>query len=243
MAALAIVGCGSSASQAPEASKLTKLEKTDTVVGKGPAAEKGDTLLMHYKGTLMNGRVFDENKKDDEPLSFILGAGGVIQGWDQGMVGMKQGGKRTLKVPAALGYGPTGSGDKIPPNSDLNFDLELVKLIKAEDANTVTAKILQPGTGRPAKDGDIVKLSVTAKTFAGTELIQSDGIVATLGKNEIASRGLEAGIDGMKVGEVRELTVPPGMGMPPNPQEMMRRSSRPGYQIFTVKLLSLKPST
>jgi FKBP-type peptidyl-prolyl cis-trans isomerase FkpA len=106
----------------------TKLEIEDTVVGKGREAKTGDTVHVQYTGTLMNGKKFDSSyDHGGDPFKFTLGKGEVIKGWDQGVVGMKVGGKRTLKIPSALGYGEKGSGS-IPPNAGLNFDVELVSI-------------------------------------------------------------------------------------------------------------------
>jgi FKBP-type peptidyl-prolyl cis-trans isomerase FkpA len=109
---------------------------TDTKVGTGTEATVGATVYMHYSGWLyrplaknMHGKMFDSSIARGEPLDFVLGAGRVIKGWDQGIIGMKVGGKRTLIIPSELAYGarPTpGSG--IPPNSALIFDVELVNV-------------------------------------------------------------------------------------------------------------------
>ncbi len=103
------------------------LEKVDTVVGTGPEAKVGDKVKVHYTGTLMNGTQFDSSVGKD-PFEFEIGKGGVIKGWDQGVPGMKIGGKRKLTIPSDLAYGESGSGDKIPPNSPLKFDIELLSI-------------------------------------------------------------------------------------------------------------------
>jgi FKBP-type peptidyl-prolyl cis-trans isomerase len=107
------------------------LQKTDTVVGKGQEAKSGDTVVVHYEGRLENGEKFDASKDHGQPFTFKLGAGRVIQGWDQGVPGMKVGGKRKLVIPPSLGYGARGAGAKIPPNSTLVFEVELLE-IKAQ---------------------------------------------------------------------------------------------------------------
>ncbi|HVU80333.1 MAG TPA: FKBP-type peptidyl-prolyl cis-trans isomerase [Candidatus Paceibacterota bacterium] len=96
----------------------------DEVVGTGAEARPGDTLLVNYTGKLDDGTVFDTSV-GRTPYPFVLGAGSVIQGWDQGLQGMKVGGKRLLIVPPALGYGAAGNGP-IPPNATLVFEVELV---------------------------------------------------------------------------------------------------------------------
>jgi FKBP-type peptidyl-prolyl cis-trans isomerase len=108
-----------------------KLEIKDLVVGKGAEAKAGDTVKVHYVGTLQNGEEFDASKKHGtEPFTFELGKGRVIKGWDEGVAGMKEGGKRKLVIPPHLGYGARGAGPKIPPNSTLVFEVELVGVVK-----------------------------------------------------------------------------------------------------------------
>jgi FKBP-type peptidyl-prolyl cis-trans isomerase len=108
-----------------------KLEIKDLVVGKGAEAKAGDTVKVHYVGTLTNGDEFDASKKHgNEPFQFDLGKGRVIKGWDDGVAGMKEGGKRKLTIPPHLGYGARGAGAKIPPNSTLVFEVELVEVVK-----------------------------------------------------------------------------------------------------------------
>ena len=108
-----------------------KLEIKDIVVGKGAEAKAGDTVKVHYVGTLTNGEEFDASKKHGtEPFTFELGKGRVIKGWDEGVAGMKEGGKRKLTIPPHLGYGARGAGAKIPPNSTLVFEVELVQVVK-----------------------------------------------------------------------------------------------------------------
>ena len=104
------------------------LQKIDLVQGKGPEAKTGDNVSVHYTGTLENGEKFDSSKDRNQPFQFKLGAGRVIQGWDQGVPGMKVGGKRKLIIPPSLGYGARGAGAKIPPNSVLIFEVELLEI-------------------------------------------------------------------------------------------------------------------
>ncbi|MCK5475204.1 MAG: FKBP-type peptidyl-prolyl cis-trans isomerase [Candidatus Pacebacteria bacterium] len=90
--------------------------------------KKGDTISVHYTGTLEDGTKFDSSIDRGEPFSFIIGAGQVIQGWDQGTLDMKVGEKRKLTIPAELGYGSAGAGDAIPPNATIIFDIELMDI-------------------------------------------------------------------------------------------------------------------
>jgi FKBP-type peptidyl-prolyl cis-trans isomerase len=103
------------------------LKYIDVKVGTGQEAEPGDTVLVHYTGTLTNGKKFDSSVDRGQPFEFHLGAGEVIKGWDEGVAGMKEGGKRKLVIPAKLAYGPQAKGS-IPPNSVLLFDVELLKV-------------------------------------------------------------------------------------------------------------------
>ena len=112
---------------------VTELIMKDDVVGTGAVATTGDSVTVNYVGALTNGTVFDASANHQETangFTFNLGAGQVIKGWDQGIVGMKEGGKRTLIIPASLAYGPQAVGDIIPANSALVFQVELLKVEK-----------------------------------------------------------------------------------------------------------------
>ena len=101
----------------------------DIRVGAGAEAKAGQKVSVHYVGTLVDGKQFDSSRDRGEPFKFNLGAGQVIQGWDQGVAGMKIGGLRKLTIPARLGYGARGAGGGlIPPNATLYFDVELLKI-------------------------------------------------------------------------------------------------------------------
>jgi FKBP-type peptidyl-prolyl cis-trans isomerase len=106
----------------------TGLQYEDVQEGTGAAAKSGDTVDVHYTGWLTNGKKFDSSVDRGRPFSFRLGAGQVIKGWDEGVAGMKPGGKRKLTIPSALGYGQRGAGNLIPPGADLVFEVELIKV-------------------------------------------------------------------------------------------------------------------
>ena len=98
----------------------------DIVVGNGAAAAAGQKVKVHYTGWLTNGTKFDSSKDRNDPFVFALGAGSVIKGWDEGVQGMKIGGKRKLTIPPWLGYGGRGAGGVIPPDAVLVFEVELL---------------------------------------------------------------------------------------------------------------------
>ena len=102
------------------------LAYTDDVVGSGKMADPGLTAVVHYTGWLMDGTKFDSSKDRGQPFNFTIGAGQVIKGWDEGVKGMRVGGKRTLTIPPDLGYGAAGAGGVIPPNATLKFEVELL---------------------------------------------------------------------------------------------------------------------
>ena len=113
---------------AEETTLESGLRYLDHIEGKGEIAKTGNTVFVHYSGYLADGTKFDSSHDRGQPFSFPLGGGRVIQGWDQGVVGMKIGGKRTLIIPPDLGYGERGAGGVIPPNATLMFEIELLDL-------------------------------------------------------------------------------------------------------------------
>lgn len=119
--------------QAQEKTTASGLRYTDTKLGNGATAQPGQTALVHYTGWLYiageKGRQFDSSRPRGQPFAFPLGGGRVIKGWDEGVVGMKVGGQRTLIIPPQLAYGAQGAGGgAIPPNATLIFDVELLEL-------------------------------------------------------------------------------------------------------------------
>ena len=112
----------------PEVTTESGLKYVDLVVGTGREAAAGNLATVHYTGWLTNGTKFDSSVDRRDPFSFPIGSGKVIRGWDEGVAGMKVGGKRKLTIPPQLGYGARGAGGVIPPNATLVFDVELLEV-------------------------------------------------------------------------------------------------------------------
>jgi FKBP-type peptidyl-prolyl cis-trans isomerase FkpA len=127
MVAVAMAGCKSGQSDVPTTQGPSTLQIEDLVVGTGATAAAGDTISVNYVGTFLDGRKFDASADHGGPYTFQVGAGKVIQGWDQGIPGMRVGGKRRLTIPSNLAYGSNGSGP-IPPNTPLRFEVDLVAI-------------------------------------------------------------------------------------------------------------------
>lgn len=117
-----------SASINPSTSNSAELKIEDIKEGTGSAVKSGDTIIINYSGTLLNGTKFDSSYDRGQPFQTQIGVGQVIKGWDQGLIGMKVGGKRRLTIPSSLAYGERGAGGVIPPNATLIFDLELLEV-------------------------------------------------------------------------------------------------------------------
>ncbi|MCB0045661.1 MAG: FKBP-type peptidyl-prolyl cis-trans isomerase [Caldilineaceae bacterium] len=208
------------------------LQYVEEVAGDGRAAEAGDKVFVHYTGMLDDGTVFDSSYDRGQPISFVLGMGQVISGWDEGIDLMAIGGKARLIIPPELAYGATGAGGVIPPDATLTFDVELVDVQDgppgspdapeevADDAYVTTDSGLQyadlvEGEGEAAQAGDTVVMNYTGWLEDGTKfdssLDRGDPFVFTLGAGQVI-QGWDEGIQGMKPGGKRQLVIPAELG-------------------------------
>jgi peptidylprolyl isomerase len=217
---IAILGCGPKAPEAQAVASVPKLQELkieDIEPGEGPAAEKGDKLYVLYTGTLANGTEFDSNAKGDKPpFALTLGAGQVIQGWDQGLEGVKKGTKRKISIPAKLGYGDQQAGT-IPPNSDLYFDVQILEVLKPEDFGAIDVDNVVAGDGPAVRKGDTVVIKYKSMHLNGQVIDNSDdhggSVTFKVGADE-ASDVIDLSVEGMKKGGKRKVTVMPGGARP-----------------------------
>ncbi|MDX2065726.1 MAG: FKBP-type peptidyl-prolyl cis-trans isomerase [Fimbriimonadaceae bacterium] len=188
---------------------VTELKIEDVRPGKGDPVKAGDLCYVRYRGTLADGTEFDSNYAKDKPLfSFRAGpTGQVIEGWKEGIIGMKEGGERKLSIPWSKAYGEAGSPPKIGPKTDLFFKIELQRVVREGEESTVTRKKLKDGTGPAVKAGDKIEVQFSGKKLDGTEF-DSGKYTFTVGKAEVIP-GIDAGVVGMRKGGKAKLTLPP----------------------------------
>lgn len=204
---------------------LASLQKIDTLVGTGTEAVAGKNVVVHYSGWLHDAQAVDQHGKAFDssvgrgPFNFSLGARQVIPGWDQGVAGMKVGGKRTLIIPSHMGYGARGAGGGvIPPNADLIFDVELLDVLTPPEVEKIETA---PGKGEACSPGEKVTVHYTgwlrdpkAKKQRGKEFDSSRKrapLEFNLGAGQVI-RGWDQGVAGMKVGGKRTLIIPSALG-------------------------------
>ncbi len=246
-----IIGCGGDAKNPtttkpdevkPDAPPVTgKLEIKDIKVGEGPGAKKGDFLYLTYTGKLLDGKQFDSNDKADaDPYVVQLQTGGVIVGWDEGLVGIKKGGVRKLIVPPDKGYGAEGSGT-IPPNSTLQFEIKCLDIVQlGDEARAYEKRDIKVGTGRAVKMGDTITVHYVGTLINGKQFDSSydrkKPVEFELGTS--AAPGFDAAIQGMKVGGKRWMRIPPAIGY----GEMGKPPAIPANSllIFEVELLKVR---
>lgn len=185
------------------------VKSIDVVLGKGAVANKGDVVTVNYRGNLLDGTVFDATK-GKPPFAFVLGKGEVIKGWDQGVLGMKVGGRRVLSIPPDLGYGDQATGP-IPAKSTLIFEVELLRVDRQGAQPMIEIEEISAGSGDEAKPGDTLEVHYTG-TFVNGEKFDSSRdrnqtFKVVLGKTGII-KGFELGLTGMKEGGRRKVTIP-----------------------------------
>ena len=200
------------------------LQYEDTTVGEGAAARAGVEVSVHYTGWLyengVQGAKFDSSVDRNDPFEFALGAGMVIKGWDEGVQGMKVGGKRTLIIPPDLGYGARGAGGVIPPNATRKFDVELLGVESPESASA-DLQIVDTvvGDGTEAVAGRKVRVHYTGWLYnSGAQGAKFDSSVDRNSPFEfhlgagMVIKGWDLGVQGMKVGGKRTLIIPAKLG-------------------------------
>ena len=202
------------------------LQYEDITAGSGAVAQSGANVTVHYTGWLhdakaanQRGSKFDSSKDRGDPFMFELDAGNVIQGWDEGVQGMKMGGTRVLTIPSELGYGARGAGGVIPPNATLVFEVELLAVAAAPVLEYDDVVV---GSGPEAQAGQRVTVHYTGWLFdasaagnRGRKFDSSkdrrDPFKFALGAGQVI-KGWDEGVQGMKVGGTRVLTIPPELG-------------------------------
>ena len=184
-----------------------KLDIKDLKVGTGAAVKAGDYVTVDYTGTLLNGKQFDSSI-GRKPFKFVVGAGQVIKGWDQGLVGMKVGGSRQLTIPSSLGYGARGAGADIPPNATLKFKISL------KGVERVKIQTLRKGSGPAAGAGSTIQVFYKGSLTDGKMFDSNVGrspFEVVLGQSPVVP-GFTMGLLGIKQGEKRKVTIPSALG-------------------------------
>lgn len=200
-------------------------------IGGGMEVRPGTSVFAHYHGMLKSDltKVFDSSYQRGEPAAFPLS--GVIPGWQKGVPGMKIGGIRRLTIPAALGYGERGAGEKIPPNSDLVFIVEVVDAVAYQD--------ITEGTGETVGSRAIVVTAYSMKDSEGKEIdgaTKENPFIWVPGENN----GITSGIDGMKVGGKRKIRIPAQFNVtPPNAPNPKNRPSNVAVDV-EIEVLNVK---
>ncbi|WP_205730330.1 FKBP-type peptidyl-prolyl cis-trans isomerase [Cyclonatronum proteinivorum] len=199
----------------------------DVVIGDGEVVQADDILSVHYTGFLEDGSVFDSSEGRD-PFNFQLGAGQVIPGWDNGLEGMRVGGKRNLTIPPDLAYGEAGAGGVIPPNATISFEVELLEVFRMpeavweyDEADVVTTEsglqyvIIEEGSGSQVETNDRVFVHydgfLTDGTLFDSSAMRGQPLSIVVGVGMVI-RGWDEGLQGMQVGEKRVLIIPAELG-------------------------------
>jgi peptidylprolyl isomerase len=255
-----LAACSPAATPTPNVVTTSSgLQYIEVQAGTGAAPNAGDVVSVNYTGTLQsNHEVFDSSYRRDKPITFVLGRGQVIPGWDEGIALMKEGGKAQLIIPPNLAYGAKGAGGGvIPPNATLIFDVELVavqpgspdKPQTVNEADYVTTDSglkyydFQVGTGETPQAGQTVSVHYTGWLQNGAKfdssLDRGEPIEFALGTGQVIP-GWDEGLSTMKVGGKRQLVIPANLAygeqgaggglIPPN-----------ATLVFEVELVAIKP--
>lgn len=224
--------------------------------GSGEQPEMGDVVRVHYTGMLGDGTEFDSSRGGGEPFQFALGRGQVIPGWDEGIGLLREGGTAKLIIPPELGYGAQGSGGVIPPNATLYFDVELIEIVPGgpesptavDDGDYETTEsglqyyVIEEGDGETAEEGQPVRIHFTFWLEDGTRLNSSidvgQPLTFVIGQDQVPP-GLEEGVVGMRVGEQRQLVLPPELAF--GEQGAGDQIPPDSTVIFEVELLEILP--
>ncbi|HTQ12203.1 MAG TPA: FKBP-type peptidyl-prolyl cis-trans isomerase [Fimbriimonadaceae bacterium] len=209
--------------------------------GAGERAAADDRVYVTYLCALANGTVVDSNTSPTaEPFTFRLGAVEVVAGFEQGVTGMRVGGKRKVRVPAALAYGSVAIG-KVPPNSDLTFDVTLLGIVKHGKEKAVQTSDLRQGTGaRVVKRGDTVRVSCVGSFLNGKVFERDAGSHSFVVGAGRVPPCFESGVIGMRVGGIRKIVAPPDAAYRYYPSKVV-----PPLQevVLKIKLIGIAPTT
>lgn len=211
----------------PEGPAPTELEIDDLTIGTGKEAAAGDYLIMHYVGVRhSDGEQFDASWDRGETIGFNLGTGRVIAGWDQGIEGMREGGRRVLSIPPDLAYGATGSGANIPPDSALVFVVDLVGAYTPPTIENAPAPVtelevvvLDEGDGEVIEAGTVIELhyravlQTTGEVFASSWESGQPALIEVAASPSQSIPAWDEGLLGRSVGDTVRMVVPPGLGI------------------------------
>lgn len=211
----------------PDGPAPTELEIDDLVVGDGKSAAAGDLLIMHYVGVRhADGGQFDASWDRGNTFSFTLGTGRVIQGWDQGIEGMQEGGRRLLSIPADLAYGADARGDDIPADSALVFVVDLIQVLTPPEVENAPAPVtelevtvLEQGEGATIETGATVEIHYRAVLQTTGEVFDSTWEAGQPAAFQVAANpsqtipAWDIGLVGKNVGDTVRMVIPPGLGI------------------------------
>lgn len=239
-----VLGCGDTFNEGgakPQGAQGVKI--LDLKEGTGDALKEGDRVEVHYRGWVKaSERKFDDSYEKGQTMVVEIGGGEVIPGFDEGLQGMKSRGERRIFIPSRLGYGPQGAGRDIPPNADLVFQVEVVKVLGRGSEVKITD--LKEGIGDPIKKGDRVAVHYTGTLENGTKFDSSldrqplEPFPLTVGAGRVI-KGWDIGLIGAKTGGKRKLEIPAhlGYGKSGSPPKIPPDSNL----IFEIDIVSVRP--